>query len=601
MAQQVFAAGEAPRIVITLVQGDLDVHVWDERSISVETDGTVAGLNQEGTTLTIGDCDDDLLLQVPPDTTIHVTRVEGDAEIEGVRRVELGSVDGDVALQDISGESSVEDDSAAIEITTMGGDLSVENTPMLRVRHSIGGDASLKEVATVEIETVGGDFVVKQASTVLVSTVGGDMVAEDVTAALRCGVVGGDASAHGGPRTDIMLGNTGGDLSVGSAASLEAGNIGGDASIRDVQGDIEIGHTGSDISINGAGGNLRVGSIGGDASLKGVQGGIETVNVGGDVYLQGAFPPDSATRMNVGGDAAVVLPDNANLSIRALVGGDISGKAIIASRSGNMVNLVYGEGQAHLELNVGGDLALRGGSNPRASSSFGDWGGSFGREMGNWGKDFGREMANLGRELGRLGEDLGREIASTFAEAGWSKGGATADEVSRKAREQADKARRKADEAARKASERAARMNIRINDREWRLDPERLRNLEEQARRAAEGGIANAMEAVDRALSNLGVAKPPVPPTPPVSPVSPVAPVPPVPPTPPTSPFSSSPEASTQDEENKGEEAGDASAQPAIDEPTARTREQERVAILRMIAEGRITPEEGDLLLEALG
>jgi len=29
--------------------------------------------------------------------------------------------------------------------------------------------------------------------------------------------------------------------------------------------------------------------------------------------------------------------------------------------------------------------------------------------------------------------------------------------------------------------------------------------------------------------------------------------------------------------------------------------EQEREAILRMIAEGRVTPEEGDLLLEALG
>jgi hypothetical protein len=29
--------------------------------------------------------------------------------------------------------------------------------------------------------------------------------------------------------------------------------------------------------------------------------------------------------------------------------------------------------------------------------------------------------------------------------------------------------------------------------------------------------------------------------------------------------------------------------------------EQERETILRMIAEGRISPEEGDLLLEALG
>jgi hypothetical protein len=29
--------------------------------------------------------------------------------------------------------------------------------------------------------------------------------------------------------------------------------------------------------------------------------------------------------------------------------------------------------------------------------------------------------------------------------------------------------------------------------------------------------------------------------------------------------------------------------------------DQEREAILRMIAEGRVTPEEGDMLLEALG
>jgi hypothetical protein len=40
-----------------------------------------------------------------------------------------------------------------------------------------------------------------------------------------------------------------------------------------------------------------------------------------------------------------------------------------------------------------------------------------------------------------------------------------------------------------------------------------------------------------------------------------------------------------------GEQAG--GAEPNL--------EQERIAILRMIAEGRITPEEGDMLLEALG
>lgn len=43
-------------------------------------------------------------------------------------------------------------------------------------------------------------------------------------------------------------------------------------------------------------------------------------------------------------------------------------------------------------------------------------------------------------------------------------------------------------------------------------------------------------------------------------------------------------------------------AQAAQDAPeSAPDLEQEREAILRMIAEGRISPEEGDMLLEGLG
>jgi hypothetical protein len=39
---------------------------------------------------------------------------------------------------------------------------------------------------------------------------------------------------------------------------------------------------------------------------------------------------------------------------------------------------------------------------------------------------------------------------------------------------------------------------------------------------------------------------------------------------------------------------------PRTIEKSAVDLEQERIAILRMVADGRITPEEGDMLLEAL-
>ena len=84
---------------------------------------------------------------------------------------------------------------------------------------------------------------------------------------------------------------------------------------------------------------------------------------------------------------------------------------------------------------------------------------------------------------------------------------------------------------------------------------------------------------MERALSRVRV--PPVPGVPPVPPVPGVPPVPPVPATGQTIRIE----------------------MPPVAEPAAppASREQERETILRMIAEGRISPEEGDLLLDALG
>src|SRR5438067_9433853 len=99
MNQQTFTVGRAPRVIITQVQGDLSVRVWKEQAIGVETDGSVGGLQQEGNTLTILNCDSDLELMVPEDASIKAMNVTGDAVIEGVRRVELENVAGDVALK----------------------------------------------------------------------------------------------------------------------------------------------------------------------------------------------------------------------------------------------------------------------------------------------------------------------------------------------------------------------------------------------------------------------------------------------------------------------------------------------------------------------
>jgi len=310
------------------------------------------------------------------------------------------------------------------------------------------------------------------------------------------------------------------------------------------------------------------------------------------------------------------LAQDANQLLRAAVGGDVSGGAISFSGGGNLINLVYGDGSAQLELSVGGDLEIIGGGNPHTSSTTGSW------------NDFGREMAELGREMGQLGQELSREFKEAFSQAGWPLGPNFGNDIARKAQERARKAQRKAEERARHAEERgrhagerANRMRVRINSREWQLDPERLERIKEQARRAATEGVSGALEAVERAVRNLRVPTPPTPPpptytgpgVPPTPPTGSGTPPPPPPfpsggapqtPTPPVPPQSftnqaTSGEAQVQHEQPAQQQSSDTAEYAP--EASATTLEQEREAILRMIAEGRISPEEGDMLLEGLG
>jgi hypothetical protein len=590
--QQTFPAGSEPKVTIAQVRGDLHVSVWDQPSIAVDADGRVTQLYHEGDALMIKEGSGDLQLRVPADAEIQVTNLKGDVSIRGVRRVELVDIGGDVALHDTGIGVDIEKIGEAIALRDLRGDLRVVNATSLRSRGGIGADAFLSQVALVEMETVGADLTLENVETAVVGNVGGDLNVDEIADALSCGNVGSDCTVRSSTPCEIAIGNIGSDIKVSNAASVQIGSVGGDCELGDVQGIVEVANVGGDASFKGVGGNLQVGSIGGDGVLLGLKAATEVGSIGGDLEIQATFPAGSHTRLNVGGEASIDLPENANLSIHAAVGGAVTGSSV-TFESGNLVSLVYGDGAADLELRVGGDLELRGAGDPRSSSNSGSWG------------DFGKEMAELGREMGRLGQEIGREIASAFQEAGWAQGSEWSkdlqrkmDEQGRRAQQQAEessrKGQRKAEEAAHRAEERESRVRVRVNDREWRMDPERLERLKEQARKAASEGIVGAFEAVEQAMGNLGLTRSPKPP------------VPPMPPTPPSSP---PPPGTGQTSRTEAEGVAQsepstqqtASSEGASNHTSEHDLEQEREAILRMIAEGRISPEEGDMLLEGLG
>jgi len=609
--QQTFSAGPEPRIRLARVGGDLEVHGWDKREISLDWDGAPGGGQQEGNVLTLANSAGDLTLHVPYDTDVRIEGgVGGDADARDIRRIELHQVGGDVDLTNIGIDAPPDQSGEAILIQEMSGDLTIKHASSVRTRGKIKGDADLEEVVLVEMETVEGDLDLREATQAFIGHVGGDLKAEELGEAFRCGNVGGDCQVEDSEQAEVNVGNVGGDLEIDGAALLHVGNVGGDCGVRAVLDAIQVGNVGGDLHIDQVGGTLFVGMTGSDAQLRGMRGSVRLGGVGGDLELEGDFPPQSQTHLQAGGDVDITLPASANLSLQGTVGGSISGTGLSFNGHGNLVRLVYGEGNAQINVSAGGDLALHGGSQPHVNSASMPWG------------EFGREMADMG-------EQMAREFMESFGNMDWiGQAQGWTDNTSRKVEERLRKVRRKAEENARKAEERARsaeaqarktgqRVFVRVNEREWQMNPERLNNLVDRAQQAAMEGVAGAVEAVERAVSNLRIPLPPsTPPPPPPSgqppagssqwqsqssnpSMPPMSPIPPMPPMRPMRPMA--PMGQPLPPLPPMKFASPANPAPAAPQEAGQDLEKEREAILRMIAEGRITPEEGDMLLEGLG
>src|SRR6266566_593201 len=303
MTQQTFSVDRNPRVMITQVKGSLSVQAWKERTISVEMAGTVAELRQEGDTLIINGSEGDLTLWVPgiPNfaksitTDISVTQLSDNAMIEGAGDVVLKSIGGNVVLRNIGGDAELENVHAAAELTNIGGDLRATSMPSLVARKGIGGDATLSDIAQVEVDAVGGSMELDRAGTALIHAVGSHLDVEGIEASLRCNAVGGDCRVQGSATAEVTIKNVGGSLNL--EASFPAGShahfhVGGNASIA-LPGDANLSlHTIAGGCVSGE--SPDSGSYGNFADLVYGEGAARLdVIAGGNVRLLSSATPRS--------------------------------------------------------------------------------------------------------------------------------------------------------------------------------------------------------------------------------------------------------------------------------------------------------------------
>src|SRR5258708_30860768 len=298
MTQQTLSVGGKPRVIITQWHGNLNVQSWKEPAIRIELAESSVQVHQEGETLSIAGAQGNIQLLIP-NVKMGPNRMLTD--------ISVADFDGNVSIEG-AGSVNLLNISGTAELTKVEGHLDAENIPTLRGSNGIGGEVRLSNISRIEIDAVGAGLSVVKAELVNVKAVGGQLDADQVGAQLQCSAVGGSCVVRNSSAAEIAINNVGGNLDLSGVARMHM------------------------------------------------------CNVGGNLNMFASFPTDSNAHLMVGGNASLTLPDNANMAIHAMVGGQIRGEALGSLRVGSIAKLVYGEGAAKLSLTVGGNLTLHGNS-----------------------------------------------------------------------------------------------------------------------------------------------------------------------------------------------------------------------------------------------
>jgi len=167
MVQKILELGEAPKITIANIAGDLHVKGWKRREALVKTicEDRVT-FEQSDEELKI-DCPEDCIVYVPYDAILHVEQVVGCARFRALRgSLEIGQIKGPLTLREVG----------PVEVGTIGGELSAKRVRGDLKIEAVSGDANIRDIdGQFHADTVGGDIRLGDVSGGVSATAGGDV------------------------------------------------------------------------------------------------------------------------------------------------------------------------------------------------------------------------------------------------------------------------------------------------------------------------------------------------------------------------------------------------------------------------------------------
>jgi hypothetical protein len=232
-------------------------------------------------------------------------------------------------------------------------------------------------------------YVPRQASVTLqVAT--GDATIKGLEGDLAILEAKGNLTVHGAGPTTIQ--KVSGDLSVKNiAGDLRITSVYGNATARDVQGDFVVSEV--------VRGNLTLNDVSGNASAK----------VNGNATLSLDPAPDEHYDFTAKGNLLCNLPADASAAVHIVHGGHVSGHipGVDLDETGDEpIDFTLGDGDAELKLAADGNVLI--------SSQAPGW-----EAMGNFGDEFSQKFEGLGKnfeDLGKNFEGFGEKFSEQFTQ-----------------------------------------------------------------------------------------------------------------------------------------------------------------------------------------
>jgi len=399
----------------------------------------------------------------------------------------------------------------AVKVGRVEGYLSVSDLNQTVAVGTCRGPALLRAIrAAASLNQVDGGLRAHSiGGSLQVGRIGGDTSLKSIEGAATVEEVGGTLRARR-LGADLAVQSVGGDLRArGVAGSLEGKRVAGSLRAQGVGGKLGLETVGGNVRVRDLGGRLTLKRAGGNLRASILGGGMEVERVGGNLHLEGPLVPGRSYRGEAGGNVTLRLPTSTSARLDLRAQGRIRADLPLTIELQDQNHLVglLGEGAAQVAFTAGGNLRL------------GEWAGA---EV---------EATEWVEELEGLAEEIERQVDEALREVDF-------------------------EALSREVEARMAWAQQRLESVDWE-------RLGREAQRAAEAGIAQAQEAIQRALSRMEVWR-------------------------------------GEYVARKEAVAGRPSVEPAAPTPAGEPTDEERMAILRMVERGQITPDEGEMLLDAL-